>query len=361
MSEHRETVSALIQRIKSRLPATLRLMEVCGTHTTAIGRSGIRSLLAPEVELVSGPGCPVCVTSQGDLDQMILLARQPGVTVVTFGDMLRVPGSDSTLEMEKAGGADIRVVYSPFDAVKMAEAERERQFVFLGVGFETTAPALAMSVELACEKGLSNYSVFSCLKTMPPALHALLKGSKATLHGLILPGHVSAVIGRAAQDFVAGCYHLPAAITGFDLQDILYAVSVLVEMIVSDEAAVVNCYPRVVQEDGNPAVVTLMKRVFTPSDAQWRGLGSIEQSGLSLRHELAGFDARLRFPVIPGEVRVKPGCRCANVLLGEITPPDCTLFASACSPLHPEGPCMVSSEGACAAYYRFERRRVVNI
>lgn len=361
MNKAGETLPALIRQIKRSVPKTLRLMEVCGTHTTAIACSGIRPLLAPELELVSGPGCPVCVTAQSDIDQMILLARQAGVTIVTFGDLLRVPGSDSTLEVEKAAGADVRAVYSPFEAVKMAAAERERQFVFLGVGFETTAPAIAMSVEMAREKSLGNYSVFSCLKTMPPALHALLKGSKAALHGLILPGHVSAVIGRSAQDFVAASYHLPAAVTGFEPQDILSALLALAEMAGSGEAAVVNCYPRVVREEGNPAATALIARVFIPSAAVWRGLGSIEESGLTLRAEFAGFDARLRFPVTPGKPRTTDACRCAHVLLGEITPPDCPLFGRTCSPLHPEGPCMVSSEGACAAYYRFERKRAVNL
>lgn len=358
---YEQTAPTLIRKIKNSLTQPLRLMEVCGTHTTAIARSGIRPLLAPELVLVSGPGCPVCVTSQYDLDQMILLSRQPGVTITTFGDMLRVPGSESTLELEKAAGADIRPVYSPFEAVKMAQQEKDRQFVFLGVGFETTAPAIAMSVELARQYGLDNYSVFSCLKTMPPALHALLRGCNSSLHGLILPGHVSAVIGRKAQDFVASAYHLPAAVTGFDVTDILYAVTALVEMATKDEAAVINCYPRVVQENGNPQAMALIDKVFMASDVTWRGLGLIQHSGLSLRPELADLDARLRFPVTPQDTPTNSACRCANVLLGEIIPPDCALFGSKCNPLSPEGPCMVSSEGACAAYYRFERRRAVNL
>ncbi|MCW3490327.1 hydrogenase formation protein HypD [Dethiobacter alkaliphilus] len=356
-----QTVSALIHRIKSNITQPLCLMEVCGTHTTAIGRCGIRSLLTPELELVSGPGCPVCVTSQYDLDQMILLSRQPGVTIATFGDMLRVPGSETTLELEKAAGADVRAVYSPFEAVKMAQQEQDRQFVFLGVGFETTAPAIAMSVELARQYGLDNYSVFSCVKTMPAALHALLGGGKSSLHGLILPGHVSAIIGRKAQDFVASHYHLPAAVTGFELTDILTAVLALVEMATNNEAAVVNCYPSVVREEGNPQARALIEKVFAPSDAKWRGLGLIEQSGLSLRRELAQFDARLRFPVTPQDTPENSACRCANVLLGEITPPDCALFGSKCNPLSPEGPCMVSSEGACAAYFRYERKKEVTL
>ncbi|MDW7650649.1 MAG: hydrogenase formation protein HypD [Bacillota bacterium] len=361
MSEQMKSVEALIKRIKSRLPARLRFMEVCGTHTTAIARSGLRSLLKPEVELVSGPGCPVCVTAQADLDHMIALARLPDLTVVTFGDMLRVPGSETTLEAQMAAGADIRIVYSPIDAVKMAAAQRKRQFVFLGVGFETTAPAVALSVELAQQMKLGNYSVYSCIKTMPPALHALLQNNRIIQNGLLLPGHVSAVIGRASQDFVSRRYHLPAAIAGFEPIDILYAIFMLADMAAAGRAAVVNCYPRVVREEGNPAALALIRRVFTPSDAAWRGLGLIKQSGLSLCEELAGFDARLRYPVSVAQTHIRSDCCCARILQGEITPPECGLFGDGCSPLHPEGPCMVSSEGACAAYYRYERSKAVNV
>lgn len=359
MSEQQDTILALIEKIKKLAPEKLRLMEVCGTHTTAIARYGLRPLLWPAVELVSGPGCPVCVTDQSDLDQMVALATLPEVTLVTFGDMLRVPGSQSTLEMEKAAGADIRAVYSPLEAVKMAAAERRRQFIFLGVGFETTAPAVALSLELAREKKLDNYFVFSCLKLLPPALHALLGSSKSTLRGLILPGHVSVVIGRAAQDFVSARYAMPAAITGFEFSDILYAIFKLVEMAANGQAEVINCYPRVVQEEGNRLAVALSERVFQPTVASWRGLGVIGESGLTLRPAWAAFDARLRFPVTVSVQEKQSRCRCSCVLLGEITPPECDLFGHSCNPLRPEGPCMVSSEGACAAYYRFEWKRPV--
>lgn len=360
MNEQGYSLPQMIRKIKGRLTSPLRFMEVCGTHTTAIARAGIRALFTPQLELVSGPGCPVCVTSQADLDQMILLARYPEITIVTFGDLLRVPGSGSTLEIEQASGADIRVVYSPLEAVKMAQKERGRQFVFLGVGFETTAPAIAMSVQLAAAKKLSNYSVLSCLKTMPPALHTLLQDKNTLLNGLLLPGHVSAVTGRASFSFVADRYHLPAVIAGFTTEDIVYAIYRLAEMAVSARLAVVNGYPRVVREQGNLAAAAAVNNVFTPSTAQWRGFGTISGSGLSLRRTYAGFDARRRFPVtVENEAATVSPCRCADVLLGKLQPGECILFGKTCTPLTPQGPCMVSSEGACAACFRFEYKKAV--
>jgi hydrogenase expression/formation protein HypD len=347
----------LLELIKSQTAGPLVIMEVCGTHTTAVSRYGLRPLLAP-LRLLSGPGCPVCVTAAADLDQMITLAGS-GAIVATFGDLLRVPGSNTSLEQEQAAGADVRVVYSPLDAVRLAAANRGHPVVFLGVGFETTAPGAALAVKQAAKEDLDNFYLYSCLKTVIPALHALLAGNAPCLDGLLLPGHVSSVIGRQAQDFVASTYGMPAAVTGFTERDILLGITAVVRMAGKNEPRVINAYPGVVREEGNPLAQDLLAEVFSCEDAEWRGLGNIPASGLALRPEYARFDAALHFdlPQPSGGREAKEPCRCGDVLRGAIIPTDCALFAKQCTPLSPLGPCMVSSEGACAAYYRYDRKK----
>jgi len=352
-------VFVLAERAREKLGRPPVFMEVCGTHTVAISKAGLRSLLDGKLELRSGPGCPVCVTDYGDIDTMVAFGRLPGVTVGTFGDMVRVPGSTTSLEEEKARGADVRVFYSPADAVQWAEANPGRQMVFLGVGFETTAPAIALSVAQAQAQGVKNYSVFSANKVVPPALHALLADPELRLDGFILPGHVSAIIGRRAYDFIADQYGLPSVISGFETLDILDALYHLLQQVLAGEARVVNGYTRVVREEGNPRAQALLKQFFDPTDVSWRGFGVIPDSGLQWKPEYRAFDAAARFAPEVAEPRIPQGCRCGDLLKGKLTPRECKLFATACTPTHPVGPCMVSSEGACAAFYQYERRGAV--
>ncbi len=348
---------AILSRLKKRLAPLgrpLRLMEVCGTHTVAISRSGLRSLLAPEVELVSGPGCPVCVTAQGEIDAMLDLAGRPGVTVATFGDMMRVPGSRGSLNDARAAGARVAVVYSAMDAVRMAAETPGEHVVFLGVGFETTAPGTALALEEAARSGIRNFYVYAAHKLVPPALEALLADKNLRLHGFVLPGHVSVVLGRRAYDLVAA-RGVAAVIGGFEPVDILLAVDRVAAMVMEGRAGVENAYSRAVSEEGNVAAREAISRCFAPADADWRGLGRIPASGLALRGHLSSHDAAGRFGILPAHVPDPPGCSCGAVLRGKMRPTDCALFGGRCCPESPVGPCMVSTEGACSAYYRFER------
>jgi len=333
----------------------VRLMEVCGTHTVAIFRSGLRQLLAGAVELLSGPGCPVCVTAQRDIDYAIGLTAQAEVTLATFGDMVKVPGTRSSLQRARAEGADVRVVYSASDAVRLAAERPNRRVVFLGVGFETTAPTVAASLGEARRRGLDNFLVHSVHKVVPPALRALLSAGEVRVDGLILPGHVSTIIGTAPYRFLADECRLPGVITGFEPLDVLQGIYALVSMVRQHRPAIAIQYRRAVRPEGNPAALRAMAEVFAPADAEWRGLGLIPGSGLRLREEYAAFDAARVFPVDVSFSREPAGCACGRVLCGTARPPDCRLFALACTPDHPVGPCMVSSEGTCAAYYAYGR------
>jgi hydrogenase expression/formation protein HypD len=328
----------------------------------AIAKSGIRSLLPANIRLLSGPGCPVCVTANKDIDTIIALTRTPNVTVATFGDMLRVPGSSTSLAERRAEGASVEVVYSPLDALKIANEQPGRQIVFAGVGFETTAPIIAATVLRAQAAGIDNFSVFATFKLVPPAIMALLEDPELALDGLILPGHVSTVLGLDAYRFVAEDYQMPAVVTGFEPVDILAGILMLLRQIQakanSETIEIGNAYARSVQTLGNQDAQNSLNRVFTPVDAEWRGLGLIPQSGLSLWPEFARFDAANRFELDIEQLlepTVEPkGCRCGDVLRGVIAPPECPLFGRACTPAKPLGPCMVSSEGSCAAYYRYK-------
>jgi len=329
---------------------SLTFMEVCGTHTMAISRFGLRQLLPPEMRLVSGPGCPVCVTAMRDLDTVVALARLPQVTLATFGDLVRVPASRTTLARERAGGADVRVVYSPLDAVDVAAAEPSREVVFAGIGFETTAPTVAVAVLSAAERGIANFSVLSLHKTMPAPLRALLDAGETRIDGFILPGHVSVITGSEVFRFLAEEYGVGGVVAGFEAADVLGA---LLALTMQREPAVSIEYQRAVQPAGNVTAQQIMARVFTPCDADWRGLGVIPGSGLALASALRAFDAAARFTVEPGEPLEPKGCRCGEVLRGLVEPPDCALFGWRCTPEDPVGACMVSSEGSCAAYYRY--------
>ncbi|RPI51612.1 MAG: hydrogenase formation protein HypD [Chloroflexi bacterium] len=343
----------LLARIHARSRRPIRLMEFCGGHTHAILRYGLRSLLPPTVELRSGPGCPVCVTANSDLDRAIALARVPGLILATFGDMIRVPGSRETLQGARAGGASVRVVYSALDALEMARQNPGRPVVFLGVGFETTAPTVAAALLQARAEGLKNLTLLSLHKLTPPATRAILDAGEVALHGIIGPGHVTTIIGARAWEFLPADYGIPVAVAGFEPLDILAAVAELVDMVEEGRPAVSNSYPRSVSPGGNPTALAIMEQVFEPATAGWRGLGLLPGSGLALRPEFARFDAAQLFAVDPGPVVEHSGCLCGQVLRGLVLPPRCKFFGKACTPQQPVGPCMVSAEGACAAYFQF--------
>jgi hydrogenase expression/formation protein HypD len=345
----------LLARIESRSANPVRLMEFCGGHTHAIMRYGLRSLLPSTVDLRSGPGCPVCVTANADLDRAIALTKVPELILTTFGDMVRVPGSSASLQDAKAAGADVRMVYSTRDALEIASNNPARPVAFLGVGFETTAPTIAAAVLEAEATGLDNFSVLSLHKLTPPATRAILDAGELALDGILGPGHVTTIIGADAWQFLPDTYGVPVAIAGFEPLDILRAVADLIDMAEDRKPAVSNTYPRSVSRQGNPAAQGVMQRVFEVGDANWRGLGIVPASGLSIRPELARYDAASRFEVDPGPTREHQGCLCGDVLRGTIAPPECPLFDTVCSPARPIGPCMVSAEGACAAYYQFGR------
>ena len=329
------------------------LMEVCGTHTVSIARAGIRNLMPEGVRLASGPGCPVCVTSNRDIDTVIALARIPEVTIATFGDMTRVPGSTSSLLAEQAAGRSIQIVYSPLDALALAQANPDRQIVFVGVGFETTTPLVARSVKRAADLGLKNFTVFAAHKNMPGALEAIVADPQLKVSALILPGHVSTIIGAKPYQFLAEKYGIPGVVTGFEPVDILQGIAMILRQLHEGRSEIEIAYARGVMPEGNPTALAAIDEVFETCTATWRGLGAIPGSGYRLRERYAGFDAVLRFqPDIEPTVEPK-GCRCGDVLRAHMAPDECPLFRKVCTPENPVGPCMVSSEGSCAAYFRY--------
>jgi hydrogenase expression/formation protein HypD len=344
---------ALAERIRAGAKKKIRLMEVCGTHTMSIFKSGIRSILPETIQLISGPGCPVCVTAQREIDAFIALAKMEDVIITTFGDLMRVPGTGSSLQKERARGRDVRMVYSTSDAVDIAKKNPGKKIVFLGVGFETTAPTIAASVMIAKQMKLDNYFVFSAHKLVPPALSALMASDAVNIDGFILPGHVSVIIGMRAYAPVVDTYRVPSVVTGFEPADILQALAMLVEQIASGRALLENAYPRAVTEAGNTKALQMMADVFETVDASWRGIGNIPLSGLSFRNAYSDFDAQKVFDVQVPEAEDPKGCDCGAILTGTKTPPECALFGTVCTPIDPVGPCMVSSEGTCAAFYRY--------
>ena len=349
-----ELCKALLERIHAELDGELRFMEVCGTHTVSIFRSGVRSLLSDKVVHLSGPGCPVCVTHDSEVAAFLELAGKDAI-IATFGDLMRVPGPDKkTLKGAQAEGARVKVVYSPFDALKIAQDNPGDKVVFLGVGFETTAPAIAATVKVAREQGVSNFSVLCFHKLVPPALEALVGDPELKVQAFLLPGHVSAIIGVEPYRFLAEKHGLPAVVAGFEPVDILQALYLFVTMRNEGRIEVVNAYKRVVSDGGNPKAVSIMNEVFRPTDALWRGIGLIPGSGLAMRDEYEAFDAMRVFGMSLRDVPEIKGCRCGDVLKGKMSPDRCPLFGKACTPASPVGPCMVSTEGSCAAYYKYK-------
>ncbi len=333
---------------------TYHLMEVCGTHTMAIAKSGIRNVLPPYIRLVSGPGCPVCVTPPEVIDEALRLTERPNVIIATYGDMIRVPGSvkGDNLAKRSAMGAKVRIVYSAMDALEIAKAEPESEVVFLGVGFETSAPGTATSVEEAKRQGIGNYSVFSMLKMLEPSIRALAADPEFNVQGFICPGHVAVILGEHGLKFFEEL-GLPAVIAGFDTDDIVNAVRMLMMQIAKGEARLENQYTDVVRPEGNPMARELMDKFLVPRKDIWRGLGVIEQSGYGLRPEYAAWDAEQKFDIHFGKPVIKTACRCGDVVKGKLDPTACPLFGTVCVPEDPEGPCMVSAEGACAAAYKY--------
>lgn len=343
----------LIETIHRLAPEHATLMEVCGTHTVAIARNGIRDLMPEGLRLASGPGCPVCVTCNRDIDTVIALARIPNATITTFGDMTRVPGSTSSLLAEQAAGRSVEIVYSPLDALAFAKAHPEREVVFVGVGFETTTPLVAMAIKRAKAMGLSNFTVFAAHKNMPGALELLVGDPTLELDALILPGHVSTIIGAEPYRFLAEKYGIPGVITGFEPVDVLQGIAMLVRQLHEGRAEIEIAYARGVMPEGNPVALAAIYEVFETCTATWRGLGDIPGSGYRIRDEFANFDAVRRFEPDVEPTRDPKGCRCGDVLRARIAPNECPLFRTVCTPENPVGPCMVSSEGSCAAYYRY--------
>jgi hydrogenase expression/formation protein HypD len=345
----------LLDRLRAYSGPAARLMEVCGTHTMAIARFGIQQALSERVELVSGPGCPVCVCEPGVVSAAVKLAKNSGLILATFGDMLLVPAGAGSLSQARAAGGDVRVVYSPAQAVTIAEQNPQRPVVFLAVGFETTAPAIAGAVKMAKEKKLTNLSFLISLRTIPPALRALSNDPEVRLSGFLLPGHVSVIIGVKPYQLALSDSGLPGVVAGFTAEDILGAIDRLLALVSSRSSAVENAYPRAVRFEGNSKAQKLLAEVFVPADISWRGLGIIPESGLVLANAYQEFDACRKHSVKVEDESPPAGCCCGDVLAGRIRPTECALFSSSCTPQSPVGPCMVSSEGTCAAYYKYGR------
>jgi len=350
-----DRIAHRIARIAKDVGRKIRLMEVCGTHAMAILRYGIKELIPPNIKLLSGPGCPVCVTPDEYIDKACAYARK-GFLVATFGDMMRVPGSKGNLIEEKSRGRKVKVVYSALDALKLAKSLPEEKIIFLGIGFETTAPTVAASISIAKEEGIGNFMVLCGHKLIPPAMKALLEEGEVKIDGFLCPGHVSTIIGSRAYEFLARDYGIPCVVTGFEPLDILQGINLLISQIYQSEAKVENEYTRAVTSEGNPTAKELLKRVFRVSDSQWRGMGIIKDSGLSIAENYSWYDVQTRYPVEVTSSREKEGCRCGEVLRGLIEPEECGLFGNPCNPSNPFGPCMVSIEGACNIHYRFGRK-----
>ncbi len=348
-----ELVELITETCKRR--DQISLMEVCGTHTVSLFRSGVKTLMPPELRLISGPGCPVCVTAQGYLDAACELAARPGVTVCTYGDMIRVPGRNGSLAEHRARGARVVIVYSARDALQFAIDHPEQEVVFLAVGFETTAPTTAAVVEEAERNNVGNFYILSGHKLIIPAMTAILSSGDIPIDGFICPGHVSIVIGAKAYQPIVEKFHKACVVTGFEPHQMLLGISRLIEQVVRGEAKVENVYGIAVKDEGNTVAWDLVFRIFEETSAVWRAMGTIDGSGLSLRSKYKRFDAAAHFGINTEDDYCVEGCLCGEVIQGKVEPTECSLFAKKCSPIHPIGPCMVSSEGTCAAWYKYGR------
>ena len=344
---------SLVHAIADASTRTASVMEFCGGHTHAILRYGIRDLLPKNITLSSGPGCPVCVTAPGDIDRAAGLALERGIITATYGDLIRVPGSTTSLQQIRARGGDVRVVYSALDALQLAAENPTSLVVLPGIGFETTAPTVAATILKAERQGLTNFRVFPLLKLTAPIMQALLSSGETRIDGIICPGHVSVITGTHPYDFIPREFDVACAVAGFEPLDILGAVRALTVQLEQQHPRVENTYPRAVKPEGNRVALATMNEVFEPCAAQWRGIGTVPESGLRLRSRFSLFDATPMLQNVRSDEAEPPGCKCGDILRGIAAPVDCAHFGSACTPEHPIGPCMVSAEGSCAAYYAY--------
>ncbi len=349
----RAIAERIVKKIKRFDSLKVNLMEVCGTHTMVIFKQGLKGMLPKNVNLLSGPGCPVCVTSQEDIDKAIELAKDENVIIATFGDMVRVPGTNSSLEKERGNGADVRIIYSPSEALRIARENPARRVVFLAIGFETTSPLIAASLLDVQKEKIDNFYIFSSHKLIPPAMEALLESKEVRIDGFICPGHVSVTIGSNAYKFIAQKYNVPCVIGGFEPLDVLQSIYMLLKQIKEKRTEVEIEYFRAVHPEGNRIAQELIDEVFEVSDVMWRGLGTIPKSGLRLKRKFSDFDAEKEFPTKTKKSKENPDCACGEVLRGVKKPTQCKLYRKICTPEEPYGPCMVSSEGTCAAYYKY--------
>lgn len=329
-------------------------MEVCGSHTMALAETGVKKALKEYVQLISGPGCPVCVTDQKSIDAMIKLADGENRIICTFGDMIRVPGTEFSLLEAKTEGKDIRIVYSPPDAVKIAEENPDKEVIFLGIGFETTIPVLGVALKTAIERKVKNFSMWMTTKLVEPILRTLLESKEVKIDGFILPGHVSIILGKKNYQYLVDEYQIPGVITGFEPVELLGGIYKLIAQLLDGRAEIENDYSFVVSDEGNKAAQALINQYFEPVDEAWRGIGVIPKSGMNMKEEFAEWNAKNRFHITVGEPR-KTKCRCGEIIRGLISPEECPLFGKACTPVKPIGPCMVSTEGTCSAHYQYLR------
>jgi hydrogenase expression/formation protein HypD len=357
LDEYRDSalVKPLVTELHKAVNAPVRLMEVCGTHTMAIFRNGVRSILPEGMEIVSGPGCPVCVTSASHMDAFIAMTEIPGVRVAIFGDLFRVPGSNGSLANASSRGAKVDVVYSPVDALDLARNNPDDLVVFLGVGFETTTPGIAATILAAQREGIENYCVFSTHKVIPGPLELLMQDPELQINALLCPGHVSTIIGAAAYQPFVDKYGLACVVAGFEPADLLNGLILLARQIADNTPKVENIYPRAVNWEGNKRALAMIDEVFEPQDMEWRGLGVLPESGLAIKEKYHSFDAQKRLDIEIPHVEEARGCLCGQILKGQTIPPKCPLFDTRCTPATPVGPCMVSSEGTCAAYHKYGR------
>ncbi len=344
----------LINEINSLVTQDLKIMEVCGTHTQIIAKLGLRSVLSSRVKLLSGPGCPVCVTDESYIDLAIKLLNTYDIAIATFGDLMRVRGTKGCLLDEKARGKDVRIIYSPLNLIEMADTNREKKFLFLGVGFETTAPIIALTIKTAAQRGIKNLFFLTSVKLMPPILHYIFGQPNNEISGLICPGHVATVKGSNYFRFIGTDYGIPAAVCGFEARDILIGIHYLVKKIVQNEKqSYENLYKRCVRAEGNPIANQLIDEVFQTSNGEWRGIGRVENSALTINEKYAAFNAMEVFALKNNFKQLGISCECKDILLGNKTPRECKLFGLLCNPVNPYGPCMVSTEGSCAIAYRY--------
>lgn len=330
----------------------VKIMEICGTHTMSILRSGIKEILPSNIKLISGPGCPVCVTSQGYIDAAIELSKVENIIITTFGDMINVPGTKGSLKLQRARGKDIRIVYSPLEAVNIAKRNPNKEIVFLGIGFETTAPTIALAIEQSYINKIDNFSVFSALKTMPEAIKMIIGDKEVKVDGIICPGNVSTIIGENAFSFISNELKIPSVIAGFEEKDVMAAIYLLVDMIRDNKPSHRNIYSRFVKYEGNKRAKELMNTVFLNCSSNWRGIGVIENSGLKINGKYSAYDAKVKFNIKIKDSPPMKGCICGEILKGKNTPMECIFFNKECTPYNPKGVCMVSREGACGIHYK---------